>query len=172
MIPIYADFDGVDQFSPKVAEKYEEAMLNAERNGTHVRAMMLCNPHNPLGQCYPKDTIIALMKLCDKYKVHLLSDEIYASSVYEVPDKNAVKFTSALSFDTSPYISKDYLHVVYGKPDCEVGGAYGYVLTNSRHCVRSEQGFCSRRDSSRMHVLGERRIEPSHELHHSIPLVR
>ena len=134
MTPIYADFDGVDQFSPKAAEKYEEAMLNAERNGTHVRAMMLCNPHNPLGQCYPKDTVIAIMKLCDKYKIHLLSDEIYASSVYEVPDKNAMKFTSALSFDTSPYISKEYLHIVYGEPVCETKWPRKHVLIDFNRC--------------------------------------
>lgn len=76
---------------------------------------MLCNPHNPLGKCYPRDTIIALMKFCDKYKIHLLSDEIYAGSVYDVPDKHAVKFTSVLSFDYTPYIHPDFVHVLYGR---------------------------------------------------------
>ena len=82
--------------------------------------LMLCNPHNPLGQCYPKDTIIALMKLCSKYQVHLIADEIYATSVYEVPDKHAVPFTSVLAFDHTPYISAEYCHVIYGelRDDC------------------------------------------------------
>ena len=110
----FTDFGDVDQFAPEAAEKYEEALYSAEAQGTHVRALMLCNPHNPLGKCYPKETIIALMKLCDKHKIHLLCDEIYATSVYDVPDKNAVKFTSALSFDTSSYIKPEYLHIIYG----------------------------------------------------------
>lgn len=111
---VYAEFDDVDQFSPAAAGKYEEAILKAESEGIHVRALMLCNPHNPLGRCYPKETIVALMELCNKYKVHLLSDEIYAASVYDVPDKDAIEFTSVLSFDSSKYISDDYLHVLYG----------------------------------------------------------
>ncbi|KAL9057920.1 MAG: hypothetical protein Q9162_002047 [Coniocarpon cinnabarinum] len=112
--PVFVDFDGVDQFSPEAAAKYEEALLNAEKQGI--------KPHNPLGQCYPKETIIALMKLCFKYQVHLLSDEIYATSVYEVPDKNAVPFTSVLSFDSSPYISPDYCHMIYGLSKDFAGG--------------------------------------------------
>ena len=114
---VFADFDGVDQFSTDCVKKYEEALLNAESQGTKVRALMLCNPHNPLGQCYPKDTIIALMKFCEKYRLHLLCDEIYASSVYDVPDKEAVPFTSFLSFDHSKYINPDYIHLLYGIPN-------------------------------------------------------
>ena len=67
-----------------------------------------------LGQCYPKETIIEYMKLCSKFKIHLLCDEVYAASVYEVPDKHAVQFTSSLSFDHSSYISSDYVHTIYG----------------------------------------------------------
>lgn len=104
-------FDGHDQFAPSVAKYYENALVDAEKQGIKVRALMLCNPHNPLGQCYPKETIIAIMKLCSQYKIHLLCDEIYAASVYDVPDKHAVPFTSVLSFDCSPYISFDFVHV-------------------------------------------------------------
>lgn len=118
MRAVFTEFGDVDQFSPEAALKYEQALEDAEKKGIHVRALMLCNPHNPLGQCYPKETIIALMKLCDKYKIHLLCDEIYATSVYDVPDESAVKFTSALSFDTSRYINSDYLHVLYGEFRC------------------------------------------------------
>lgn len=85
--------------------------------------MMLCNPHNPLGRCYPKDTIIAIMRLCQKRKIHLLCDEIYAMSIYDAPeDPRAVKFTSVLSFDSLPYISTDYLHVIYGVSKDEGAG--------------------------------------------------
>ncbi len=95
-------------------QKYEQALQTAESDGVHIRALMLCNPHNPLGQCYPEEMIIALMKFCDKHKIHLLCDEIYAASVYDVQDKHAVKFTSVLSFDNSEYIHPDFLHVMYG----------------------------------------------------------
>ena len=133
----FTDFGDVDQFSPEAASKYEEALLRAESQGIRVRALMLCNPHNPLGQCYPKDTIIALMKLCSKYKIHLLCDEIYAMSVYDVPDEKAVPFTSALSFDTSRYISSDYLHVIYGmSKDFAAGGVrMGCIYLESKELL-------------------------------------
>jgi len=120
---VFVPFGDVDQFTPEAVSKYEAALIEAQKSGTRVRALMLCNPHNPLGRCYPKETLIALMKFCQNHKIHLLSDEIYALSVYDIPDDpQAVKFTSVLSFDTSPYISTDYLHVLYGMSKDEAGG--------------------------------------------------
>lgn len=99
---------------------------------------MLCNPHNPLGQCYPKETIIDLMKFCHKYKIHLLCDEIYAASVYDIPDKHAVPFTSVLSFDYTPYISSDYVHVYYGmSKDFASGGLrLGFMLIKNSTSIK------------------------------------
>lgn len=121
--PVHVSFGQVDQFSPAAVACYEEALQDAEKRGTRVRALLLCHPHNPLGQCYPRESIIELMKLCSKYNLHLLSDEIYAMSVYEVPNKHAVPFESVLAFDSSKYINKDYLHVMYGmSKDLAAGG--------------------------------------------------
>lgn len=134
---VFTPFDGVDQFSMAAVDKYEQAILRAEREGTKVRALMLCNPHNPLGQCYPRDTIIGLMKLCQKHQIHLLADEVYVSikpappfphvclglttntskalSVYDVGDPIANPFTSVLSIpNSSDYISPTLLHILYG----------------------------------------------------------
>ena len=111
---MFTSFDGVDQFSPEAVPKYEKALQKAEAQGTKVRALLLCHPHNPLGKCYPRETIIGLMRLCNKYNIHLLSDEIYALSVYDVPDPHAVKFESVMSFDSKEYINPEYLHLIYG----------------------------------------------------------
>jgi 1-aminocyclopropane-1-carboxylate synthase len=102
--PIFVSFNRVDQFSPEAVQKYDDARKKAEMDGIRVRALMLCHPHNPLGQCYPKDTIIALMRFCNEHKIHMLADEVYSQSVYEVPDKAAIKFVSVLSFDSSEHI--------------------------------------------------------------------
>lgn len=139
MTPVDVPFGGADQFTPSSVKYWEEALLAAEKRGTKVRALMLCNPHNPLGQCYPKGTIIALMKLCSKYQLHLLCDEIYAASVYQVPDKHAEPFTSALSFDHIPYISPDYVHVYYGmSKDFAAGGLrLGCMVIRNKQLMRA-----------------------------------
>lgn len=134
---VYTPFHGVDGFSPAAVEKYEQALLKSESEGTKIRALLLCHPHNPLGQCYPQETIIGLMKLCQKYKIHLLADEVYALSVYDVPDKHAVKFRSVLSFDSSEYMDQNYLHVLYGfSKDFASGGLrIGCIQTKNKELV-------------------------------------
>lgn len=101
-------------FSASGVDKYEEALIAAERDGTRIRAILLCHPHNPLGQCYPRESLIKFMQLCSKYGIHLICDEIYALSVYDIPDAKAVKFESTLSLETQKYIHPSYLHVLYG----------------------------------------------------------
>ena len=55
MKSVFVSFGDVDPFSPASAAKYEEALIQAETSGTHVRAFMLCNPHNPLGKYLVSD---------------------------------------------------------------------------------------------------------------------
>lgn len=111
---VFTAFGDVDQFSPACVVKYEQALQDAENGGTKVRALLLCNPHNPLGKCYPKETIIALMQFCQHHSIHLIADEIYALSIFDIDDPDALPFTSVLSFDTTPYIDTNLLHVLYG----------------------------------------------------------
>ncbi|KAB8337221.1 hypothetical protein FH972_021523 [Carpinus fangiana] len=135
--PVFTSFEGIDLFSTGCIAKYEDALRAAEAEGTKIRALMLCNPHNPLGACYPKQTIIAIMQFCQKHRLHLLADEIYATSVYEVDDPNAVAFTSVLSFDTAPYIDTDLVHVIYGMSKDFAGGGLrlGMMLIRNKELM-------------------------------------
>ncbi|MFI6506404.1 MalY/PatB family protein [Streptosporangium sp. NPDC050855] len=44
-------------------------------------AYLLCNPHNPVGLVHPREDLVALAGLADRYGVHVLSDEIHAPLV-------------------------------------------------------------------------------------------
>ncbi|KAK2755777.1 putative secondary metabolism biosynthetic enzyme [Arachnomyces sp. PD_36] len=108
-------FGDVDPFGLGAVSKYEEALLRSRQEGVPVKALLLCSPHNPLGRCYPRDVLIELMKLCQKYHIHLISDEIYALSVFEnseAPD--APRFVSVLSIDTTDLIDPHLVHVLWG----------------------------------------------------------
>lgn len=94
--------------------KYEKALLQAQKEGVKVKAFLLCNPHNPLGKCYPADTLKALMGFCEKYNLHLISDEIYALSVFPTEGEQRTPFTSVLSFDPKGLLNPDRIHVLYG----------------------------------------------------------
>lgn len=108
-------FGDVDPFSMDAILKYEEALVEAQNSGVPIRALFLCSPHNPLGRCYPRDVLVGLMKFCQQHKIHLISDEIYALSVWQNPEvPDAVSFESVLSIDTNGIIDPDLVHVLWG----------------------------------------------------------
>lgn len=115
---VQVNFNGIDPLSSSAVDKYEEALQDfQQRTGKKVKALMLCHPHNPLGRCYPRDTLIQLMRLCQKYQIHLISDEIYALSVWENKIDHhppPVKFESALSIDLTDIIDPRLVHVLWG----------------------------------------------------------
>ncbi|RYP74551.1 hypothetical protein DL769_003996 [Monosporascus sp. CRB-8-3] len=74
------------------------------------------HPHNPLGRCYTRDAIIGPMRLCEKYGIHFISDEIYALSVWNntVDEGEPVAFESALSIKPTVIINPSRVHATYG----------------------------------------------------------
>ena len=123
VIPV--EFGTCDPFSIDAVHCYEQALLNFQsQTGKRVRALMLCHPHNPLGRCYPRSTLVALMQLCQRYQMHFISDEIYALSVWENTIDNLptapVPFESALSINTTDpttttqIIDPSLVHALWG----------------------------------------------------------
>lgn len=47
-----------------------------------VQAIILCNPHNPVGRVWTKEELKKLTALCLAYDVLILSDEIHADLIY------------------------------------------------------------------------------------------
>ena len=68
-------------------EKIEEGFKEG------VKAFLLCNPQNPTGKVWTEDELKTIIKLCKKYGVYLISDEIHM-------DVTRKKFTSVLNLDT------------------------------------------------------------------------
>lgn len=127
---VYADMEGVDTFAPETIGQYQKALGAATEKGVRIRFLMIVNPHNPLGmsksyrrlehveltvvgRCYSEATLKQLMKFCQKNNIHMISDEVYALSVYDT-GSDLPEFTSALSINTESLIDKDRLHILYG----------------------------------------------------------
>lgn len=91
-------------FAAKTVKAYEDALLNAKKHGIECKVILVCNPHNPTGAIYPRETIVELAKLAAKYRLHFVSDEIYARSCCKTQDDDASHpaptFVSILSIDT------------------------------------------------------------------------
>jgi aspartate/methionine/tyrosine aminotransferase len=115
VIPV--SFGDVDPLSLDAVDFYENALIAARKGGQKIAGIVLCNPHNPLGRCYSQDVILRLMRLCQEYDMHLISDEIYALSVWEnTVDKEpaAVPFQSCLAIDTNGLVDRSRIHMIWG----------------------------------------------------------
>ncbi|KAI6766022.1 hypothetical protein HG530_007092 [Fusarium avenaceum] len=83
---VQVSFGDVDPLSLETVDIYEKALMDAQSQGIRVRAFLLCNPHNPLGRCYTREVLEAYMRFCEKHGLHLISDEVYALSVWKNPE--------------------------------------------------------------------------------------
>lgn len=137
---IYTSFQGGDPFSPGAVIRYEEAFLKArDESGVSVRALLICNPHNPLGRCYPRETLEALLQFCQKYQIHLISDEVYALSVYE-EESSTDGFISVLSIEPADIgVNPALIHVLYGmsKDFAAAGLRLGCLISQNQRFLQA-----------------------------------
>lgn len=117
---------------------------------TPVKALVLTNPHNPLGRCYPRWWLEACVRFCGRRGIHFVSDEIYAHSLFGcgVGSRRSVVdgaeeeggdegFVSALSLDLDALgVDKSLVHVVWSMS--KDFGASGIRLV-STGCVGSHR---------------------------------
>lgn len=65
----------------------EEKLANPQTS-----LMILCNPHNPIGKIWDKDTLAKIGELCYKHNVVVVSDEIHCDIT--APDREYIPFAS------------------------------------------------------------------------------
>ncbi|MCJ1402621.1 hypothetical protein MMC11_005841 [Xylographa trunciseda] len=130
---------GVDSLDRAVVPLLEEAFENATGGGVKVRALLITNPSNPLGRCYPLETLKVLLRFCSKHSLHLISDEVYALTVFDSGEPTAVPFTSVLSIDLNGIIDPNMVHVMYGlsKDFGAAGLRLGCLITRSEQVQRA-----------------------------------
>ncbi len=81
-----------------------ESMEQAFRQG--VRAMILCNPHNPVGRVWRKEELKQIASLCARYHVYLLSDEIHCDI-----ELFGNQYTSMASFKEAQHLTACFTSV-------------------------------------------------------------
>lgn len=56
--------------------------LEAKTADPNVKAMLLCNPHNPAGRVWTRDELVRLGEICRRNHVTVISDEIHCELVF------------------------------------------------------------------------------------------
>lgn len=125
-------FGDVDSMSLEALAHYEKALKEATMHGKKIKALVLCSPHNPLGRCYTPDVLEAYLRLCSKHGIHMVSEEVYAMSVFANKDvPHPIPFRSVLSLEYKRLIDPSLLHVLYGmsKDFCSNGLRIGAFIS-------------------------------------------
>ncbi|CAG8923318.1 unnamed protein product [Penicillium salamii] len=132
------EFGEVNPFSMVAVRRYERALTEAKSRGLRIKALVLCSPHNPLGRCYSENVLKEYMKFCSRNGLHIISDEIYALSVWDNPRlPNAQVFLSILSMDLEGIINPSFVHTVWGlsKDFGATGLRIGCLISQSNKLV-------------------------------------
>ncbi|SNZ00148.1 MalY/PatB family protein [Flagellimonas pacifica] len=56
----------------------------------NIKAILLCNPHNPIGRVWTKEELQKLVHLANEYDVTIISDEIHSDIVYSGSRFNSI----------------------------------------------------------------------------------
>lgn len=104
MTPLYGPFAGSVQATgrtlvscplrPKEDGSYVmdmNAIEDALKKG--AKALMLCNPHNPISRVWTRSELTELAELLGRYGAYLISDEIHSDFTYDQPFTSALELT-------------------------------------------------------------------------------
>ena len=58
----------------------------------NVKILLLCNPHNPIGNVWADGDLKRICELCSKHDVFIISDEIYCDLVYQKKHRSLLEY--------------------------------------------------------------------------------
>lgn len=132
--PTYQNYD--NYLIPSLLASY-----NCAADRSRIKAVVLCNPHNPLSRCYPKETLVECMEFCQERGLHLISDEVCALNSLRDPPDYSPPFSSALSL-TEPLmpegavkVDPSRVHVVWSPS--QLFGSSGFRIVSVEILVNS-----------------------------------
>ena len=115
----------------------EEAYVRAMTNGCTPRALLLTNPNNPLGRIYSDAELMTAIAWCRTHHIHLISDEIYALSVFGDGVFNSVG--TLLNGNLG-----DDVHILWGlSKDLGASGMrVGVLVSHNKQLLAAVKGCC------------------------------
>ncbi|XP_057462960.1 1-aminocyclopropane-1-carboxylate synthase-like [Actinidia eriantha] len=109
-------------------EALETAFQKATEAKIRVKGLLITNPSNPLGTVLDRDTLKTIVRFTNDKNIHLVSDEIYAATVFNKPGFISI----AEIIEEETYCDRDLIHIAYslskdlGFPGFRVGIVYSY----------------------------------------------
>ncbi|KAL2920517.1 putative aminotransferase ACS12 [Bienertia sinuspersici] len=129
LIPIHCRSS--DNFTLSISA-LEQAYNNARKRSLKVRGILFSNPSNPIGNLLSKDTLYSLLDFAREKNIHIISDEIFAGSIY-----GNEEFVSMAKMVESEEFDKDRVHIIYGlSKDLSLAGfRVGAIYTSNENVL-------------------------------------
>ncbi|KAH0465608.1 hypothetical protein IEQ34_005711 [Dendrobium chrysotoxum] len=106
LIPVHCRSS--NNFSLSIAA-LEREYKQAKKRGIKVRAVLLSNPSNPVGNILHRETLYDLLSFVTDKNLHLISDEVYAGSTY-----GSEEFASIAELLDTGVFDNSRVHIIYG----------------------------------------------------------
>ncbi|KAI5439983.1 acetyl-CoA synthetase [Lathyrus oleraceus] len=122
----------------------ESAFDKAKEDNIKIKGLLITNPSNPLGTIMDKETLKVLVSFINEKQIHLISDEIYAATVFCHPSFTSI--AEIIEHDTNLEYNRNLIHIVYslskdlGFPGFRVGIIYSYN-DEVVNCARKMSSF-------------------------------
>ncbi|XP_039394409.1 1-aminocyclopropane-1-carboxylate synthase-like protein 1 isoform X2 [Mauremys reevesii] len=119
-------------------DKLEKALQDARSEGVGVKALILLNPQNPLGDIYSLSELRDYLEFAKRHELHVIVDEIYMLSVFD----ESATFHSVLGMDRLP--DPQRTHVMWGiSKDFAVSGIrFGTLYTENQDVANAVASLC------------------------------
>ncbi|XP_019374907.1 PREDICTED: 1-aminocyclopropane-1-carboxylate synthase-like protein 1 [Gavialis gangeticus] len=119
-------------------DKLEKALQDARAEGIAVKALILLNPQNPLGDIYSLSELRDYLDFAKRHELHIVVDEIYMLSVFD----ESATFHSVLGIDRLPDPLRT--HVMWGiSKDFAVSGIrFGTLYTENQDVANAVASLC------------------------------
>ena len=93
---VFASLESLlDTLTTKIVHSLVTAYGSAP-DPNHIKGLIISNPHNPFGRCYPLEVLQALMAFCQERELYFVVDKVYALSEFGNDEAGGVPFVSAL----------------------------------------------------------------------------
>ena len=131
--PIHLSSDG--QFPRLSVDKLKTALCQAKRDGKKIKALLLSNPNNPLGNIYSITEMESYAEFCYENSIHLICDEIY---FFSTRDEIGRSMRSILSLEKF-HKYRNIIHVIWGfSKDFGISGfRCGIIITYKKNLQES-----------------------------------
>ncbi|KAJ6667167.1 hypothetical protein lerEdw1_017145 [Lerista edwardsae] len=119
-------------------DKLKKALQDAQAEGVRVKALILLNPQNPLGDIYSLSEMHDFLEFAKRHELHVIVDEIYMLSVFD----DSAAFHSVLEMDRLP--DPQRTHVMWGiSKDFAVSGIrFGTLYTENQDVSNAVASLC------------------------------